>query len=186
MIILAKLDKLSNADKETQAKIGGEGREGRETDTQTDTQRRRENMSESLCHLSVLQGVVVTTQLLAERTLGLSAQKRPATWAGPEFDHPLPTPLHPRPASCPPAAQRRETQLPAVPAAKVIGSGANKGQWTRKTSTLKSCTKETLKQASWSTESAIIFRHLSINTCLPLLSQQMFAASCPSPSSWVL
>lgn len=105
---------------------------------------------------------------------------------GLSLGHPIPTPLHPRPASCPPAAQRRETQLPAVPAEKVIGRGANKGQWTRKTSTLKSCTKETLKQASWSMESAIIFRHLSINTCLPLLSQQMFAASCPSPSIWVL
>lgn len=94
LIILAKLDKLSNADKETQAKIGGEGREGRETDTQ----RRRENTSDSLCHLSVLQGVVVTTQLLAERRPGLSAQKRPATWAGPEFGSPDPNP--PPPTTC--------------------------------------------------------------------------------------
>lgn len=92
LIILAKLDKLSNADKETQAKIG-EGRAGRETDTQRDTETEREYERERqpvspFCS----QGVVVTTQLLAERRPGLSAQKRPATWAGPEFGSPDPNP----------------------------------------------------------------------------------------------
>lgn len=56
--------------------------------------------------------------------------------------------LHPRPAFRPPAAQRPESKLPAVPAEKVTGSGAKKGQWTRKTYTLKSVLKGDIKASS--------------------------------------
>lgn len=99
--------------------------------------------SASLCVTFLFSRVPwLTTQLLAERG---DTQKRPTTWEGLEFGPPDPHPLHPGPAFRPSAAQRLETKLPAVPAEKVTGVGANKGQRTRETFTLKSVHKGDIK-----------------------------------------
>jgi hypothetical protein len=146
---------------------GGDGKHT-QTDTETHTERNRECETASLCVTFLFSRTpwFPPNSSPSKETRPICTQKRPATWAGLEFGSPDPRPSSTlRPAFRPPAAQRLETKLPTVPAEKVTGCGANKGQWTRKTSTLNSALKGDIKARSLgygicSNFPSFIYKHL--------------------------